>query len=393
VSEVGVRIEAARQSGFYPLVHLLERLGGDGGPVGTDASPEQEVIRFRHDPALAFSAADVVEVRELQRPALFSDPDCAERRGWEVVTTFLGLSGAVSPIPLYLSEEVAREDPETPQLRDFLDLFHHRLISLLYRARASRDVPNGWRRDGRDAWTPRLLALLGVDVGEPARGGALPAWRLLRLAPLLAERVVTADALEAVLEDALAEDLGDARVEIEPFAGAWVDIPAGDQVALGVRASRLGELVLGRRVYDAAGRFRVVIGPLTSEGHGRFTYGGALRRVTEVLDALVAEPLEREIVLWLAADAAPQLRLGASRLGRDAWLAGQPRSVRLRVDENAAVAENATTESVAAENAVTESVATENTVATEIAAVVENAATENVVAENVAVAAVVGQAA
>jgi predicted component of type VI protein secretion system len=172
-----------------------------------------------------------------------------------------------------------------------------------------------------------------------------------------------------------------------------VDIPAGDQVALGVRASRLGELVLGRRVYDAAGRFRVVIGPLTSEGHGRFTYGGALRRVTEVLDALVAEPLEREIVLWLAADAAPQLRLGASRLGRDAWLAGQPRSVRLRVDENAAVAENATTESVAAENAVTESVATENTVATEIAAVVENAATENVVAENVAVAAVVGQAA
>jgi type VI secretion system protein ImpH len=393
VSEVGVRIEAARQSGFYPLVHLLERLGGDGGPVGTDASPEQEVIRFRHDPALAFSAADVVEVRELQRPALFSDPDCAERRGWEVVTTFLGLSGAVSPIPLYLSEEVAREDPETPQLRDFLDLFHHRLISLLYRARASRDVPNGWRRDGRDAWTPRLLALLGVDVGEPARGGALPAWRLLRLAPLLAERVVTADALEAVLEDALAEDLGGARVEIEPFAGAWVDIPAGDQVALGVRASRLGELVLGRRVYDAAGRFRVVIGPLTSEGHGRFTYGGALRRVTEVLDALVAEPLEREIVLWLAADAAPQLRLGASRLGRDAWLAGQPRSVRLRVDENAAVAENATTESVAAENAVTESVATENTVATEIAAVVENAATENVVAENVAVAAVVGQAA
>jgi hypothetical protein len=184
-------------------------------------------------------------------------------------------------------------------------------------------------------------------------------------------------------------------VEIEPFAGAWVDIPAGDQVALGVRASRLGELVLGRRVYDAAGRFRVVIGPLTSDGHGRFTYGGALRRVTEALDALVAEPLEREIVLWLAADAAPQLRLGASRLGRDAWLAGQPRSVRLRVDENAAVSKDAAVaESAAvAENATTGSAAAENAAATEIAAVVENAATEDVVAENVAVAAVVGQAA
>ncbi len=387
MSEVDVRIAAARQSGFYPLVLMLERLGGDGSPVGTDASPEEEVIRFRHDPALAFSAADVLEVRELPRRPLSSDPDCAARRGWEVVTTFLGLSGSVSPIPLYLSEEVAREDPEAPQLRDFFDLFHHRLISLLHRARASRDVPNGWRRDGRDVWTPRLLALLGVDVEELAVGGALPMWRLLRLAPLLAERVVTAGALEAALEDALAEDLGGARVEIEPFAGAWVDIAADERVALGVRG-RLGEdLVLGRRVYDAAGRFRVVVGPLSSEGYRRFTYGGALRRATEVLDALVVEPLEREVVLWLEAGAAPQLRLGASLLGRDAWLAGQPRSVRLRVDENAAIAQDAAvagdevTEDAVAENAATESVATENAVATDNSAATENA----VVTDNPAV--------
>jgi predicted component of type VI protein secretion system len=79
----------------------------------------------------------------------------------------------------------------------------------------------------------------------------------------------------------------------------------------------------------------VVIGPLSEEGHRRFTSGGGLRRTTELLDGLVAEPLEREIVLVLSPEAAPQLRLGSARLGRDAWLAGQKREVRLRVGWNA----------------------------------------------------------
>ena len=330
-------VAGARQSGFYPLVMMLERLGGGEGQVGTDAGPEEESVRFRHDPGLGFSAGDVLEVRETTRRARASEPDEAERRGWEVVTTFLGLSGAASPLPLYLLDEVAREDPDAPRLRDFLDLFHHRLISLLYRTQASRDMPNSWRSDGRDRWTPRLLALLGVDVLEASRRSSLPAWQLLRLAPLLAGRMVTADGLEAALTDVLREDLDGAQVTVEPFEGAWVEIAPEDRVALGVKASRLGQdLVLGGRVFDAAGRFRVVIGPLTAEGHARLTREGALGRATELLDALVAEPVEREVELWLAADAAPPLRLGASRLGRDAWLSGQRRSVRLRVAERAA---------------------------------------------------------
>jgi type VI secretion system protein ImpH len=324
------RIEAARRTGFYPLVLLLERLSEGDGRVGTDAAPEDERIRFRHDPALAFSASDVVAVREVERPA-----HGERRRGWEILTTFLGLTGAVSPLPPYLAEEVAREDPDAPRLRDFLDLFHHRLLSLLYRARARPDVPNGWRTDGLDAWTPRLLALLGVDVAEPQARAGLPAWRLLRLAPLLAERAVTADALEAALSDALEADLDGGRVAVEPFAGAWVEVERDQQCALGERASRLGEdLVLGRRVFDAGGRYRVVLGPLSARAYARFARGGdALRRTAELLDALVTEPIEREIVLSLSEDAAPALLLGTSHLGRDTWLAGQRHAVRLRVEE------------------------------------------------------------
>jgi type VI secretion system protein ImpH len=120
------RIEAARRAGFYPLMLLLERLLGERAHVGTAAAPGEESIRFRHDPRLEFSASDVSAVREGLAPP---DPEdfAAERAAVvEVTTTFLGLSGAVSPLPQYLPEEVAQEDPDAPRLREFLDLFHPR---------------------------------------------------------------------------------------------------------------------------------------------------------------------------------------------------------------------------------------------------------------------------
>jgi type VI secretion system protein ImpH len=327
-------IDQARRRGFYPLVQLLERLAG-GPPVGSASAPWEERIRFRHDPSLAFSTGDVAEVRTVAAPPSPADPEGRPGLAFEVVTTFLGLSGTVSPLPSYLAEEVAQEDPDAPRLREFLDLFHHRLISLLYRARARADIPAGWRSDLGDPWSGRLLALLGIDVAS-GEIGPVPGWRLLRLAPLLVERNLTAHALAAALEDALEADLLGARVEVEPFAGAWVAIADDQLTRLGLGASRLGQdLVVGQKVFDAGGRFRVVMGPLGAEAYASFAAGGPVRRTRELLAALVSEPLEHELWLWLAEEAAPALRLGASRVGRDSWLGGQRRQMRIRVDEAA----------------------------------------------------------
>jgi type VI secretion system protein ImpH len=327
-------IESARRRGFFPLVQLLERLTG-GPPVGCAASPDEEGIRFRHDPALAFSTGDVSRVRALRLPPRPADPGGATRLGFEVTTAFLGLSGATSPLPSYLPEEVAQEDPDAPLLREFLDLFHHRLISFLYRAQARADLPGGWRSDLADPWSARLLALLGVDL---AAGGSspVPGWRLLRLAPLLAERNLSAHSLSAALTDALQEELPGVGVAVEPFAGAWVPVAADQLTRLGSQASRLGhDLVVGQQVFDAGGRFRLVVGPLSAEEYRRCADGAPVRLLEALVAALVTEPLEHEVVLWLAEDAAPSLRLGTSKLGRDAWLGGQRRQERIRIDRAA----------------------------------------------------------
>jgi len=315
-------VEDARRRGFLPLVMLLERLAG-GPDVGAAALPDEETVRFRHDPSLAFSAGDVSSVREF---GLGTGPDGNPRTGYEVTTTFLGLTGGVSPLPQYIAEEVAQEDPDAPRVREFLDLFHHRLLSLLYRGVVKHDLAASRRADESDAWVARLLALLGVDVAPGESRPPLAAWRLLRLAPLLVEPAITADALGAAIADALSGELGDARVEVQPFAGAWVQVADDEVTRLGRQATVLGhDLLLGQRVLDPAGRFRVLIGPLGGEQYRSIVSGDAVRRVEELVLALVNEPLEHEIVLWLGEDAAPALRLGASRLGRNTWLGSQGR--------------------------------------------------------------------
>jgi type VI secretion system protein ImpH len=320
--EVARHVDAARRRGAYPLLALLERLLGGAAAVGTAATPDEERVRLRHDPQLAFRTGEVTRVRVV--PSAPGGPPAVE-----ITTAFLGLSGAASPLPPHILEEIAQEDEDAPRQRDFLDLLHHRFISLFYRARARGDWPGGYRSDQSDPWSVRVLALLGRD-----RRPRLEPWRLLRWAPLLAQRNVTPAAVETAVADVLAEDVGDVGVAVEPFVGGWAGIDPGDENRLGRARSSLGsDLVLGRRILERGGRFRVVIGPLSRDEFARVTgRKEILRKVDRVLAELSPASLEREIVLWLSPEAAPHLELGAARLGRDSWLGGQVKETRLRVD-------------------------------------------------------------
>jgi type VI secretion system protein ImpH len=326
---LALRLEAARRRGAYALLLLAERLLGRGAAVGTDAACHEERIRLRHDPSLAFSTGEVSRVRVQALAPDAQDPAGEARTALEITTAFLGLSGSTSPLPSYLAEEIALEDEDAPRRRDFLDVFHHRFISLYYRARARSDHPNGYRSDQSDPWSTRILALLGRD----SRPG-IERWRLLRWAPLLAERSLTPAALATIVADVLEEDLGRLGVDIEPLVGGWAEIDPLDRNRLGRACSTLGkDLVLGRRILDRAGKFRIVVGPLSREdlAHAQ-ERKEALRRLAAVLAELCPPSVEVELWLWLTKDAAPHLALGQARLGRDSWLGGQIRETQLRVE-------------------------------------------------------------
>ncbi len=331
------RVDRARAAGFDVLLFLLDRLLPGAAEVGGDAAPGVEAIRFRHDPSLAFSPGEVVRVEEQALPPDPTDFTDRTRLRWEVTTAFLGLTGATSPLPHYLTEEVVQHDPEDRRSRDFLDLFHHRMLSFLARGFLKYDAAAAHLSDCSDPWSRRLLAWIGEDLeGAP---GLLPLAEracLLRGAPLLAERALTADGLEALLADALAGTLeGDARIAVEQFVGSWGPIPPGDRTRLGVNASTLGQsVVLGRQVFDPVAGVAAVVGPLDAAGYQRFAVEReSTDRLREVMRILTRGAVHCEVVLLLAPEAAPPARVGAAgaRLGVDAWLGKQGRAARMRV--------------------------------------------------------------
>lgn len=337
------RLEAARRQGFLPTLLLLERLTHGATDLGGDVAAADEQLRFRHDPSLHFSSSDVTLVEERVGPPSPGDFTDRPRSRWEVVTTFLGLTGAVTPLPQYMAEEVAQEHRDERTSQAFLDLFHHRALSLLARGLLEQDPAATHLTDRTDPWSRRLLALLGIDPGDGTEPAPLLPdegdlrWTPLRAAPLLAERALTAAGLEAILRDALAGELAGAALAVEQFVGVRVPVPEPDRTRLGVAASTLGrDVVIGRTVLDRTSTVAVVIGPVGREGFRCFAVEReAARRLRAVVDVASRGDLTAVIELRLAPDAAPPLHLaaqGGSRLGRDTWLGGQRKAARLRVE-------------------------------------------------------------
>jgi type VI secretion system protein ImpH len=296
-------LERARRAGFRALMRLVERFYPGTSRVGEGGPAELEPVRFHHDPSLAFSNADVVSVVAEDVPALDTPEHSGSR--YHITTTFLGLSGGVSPLPDHFADELAAEDADAPSRARFLDLFHHRVLSLLYRGVARLDHPGEFEGGGADSWSRRVLCLLGADGFA---GDAPPA------------------ELRAAVEDELLSDLGPAAtVGIREFIGSWIDLEPDDRARLDGRSMCLGRnVILGRRIFDLTGKFRVQLGPVSYETMQRLLTGGDLnRRLHEIVKLVTSRPEECEAEVTVAADQAPGLRLtreARQGLGRATWL-------------------------------------------------------------------------
>jgi type VI secretion system protein ImpH len=177
-----------------------------------------------------------------------------------LTTSFLGLYGSTSPLPSFYSEDILRADEEDDRVRAFLDIFHHRLLSLFYRCWSKHRHHVQFEYGEGDRFTPRLFALGGLGTPEAARATGLPdPRRLVHFAGLLNQRTRSASALEGLLCDYF----GGLPVEIEQCTGRWIPIASSQRASLGRQACRLGrDCTLGRRVFDRMGSFRVHVGPL-----------------------------------------------------------------------------------------------------------------------------------
>ena len=307
--------QATRYS-FYRLVYLLERLFPNAPRLGHTGPASEERIRIRSEPSLTFASSDVTafEYKKL--------PDGEERA--QLSGAFLGLYGPSSPLPAFFVENIALSVFQGgPQpVREFLDVIHHRLFSLLYRAWSKYRLTVGYLRGGKDDFTRRMFCSVGLD-GFANNQTAMHPFYYLRFAPILASKSRSARGLSVVLN----ELLGGIGVQIEQFVGHWTLIEKPLRNKLGVANHELGEsLVIGRYVYDGSGRYTLQLGPLEYDDYLSFLPGGHRRPyLKSVIDTFTPGIHDVMLELQVDLDAAPRFQLGAPRastLARTAWLGG-----------------------------------------------------------------------
>ncbi len=306
----------ARNFHYFRLLYLLERMFPNAPRIGHTGPARLEKIRMRADASLAFSSSDVASVQ------LRKFPDGEERV--EINAAFLGLYGAVSPLPQYYLERISLAinagGPEP--VRELLDVVHNRLFSLVYRSWTKYRHSVGYLQGGKDRFTQRMFCGVGID-GFGSRSRELDPFYFLKFAQLLATKSRSARGLKVVLD----ELLGAIPVDIEQFVGCWTLIEKPLRNMLGVANHQLGEsMVLGRYVFDGSGRYKIALGPLDYDDYLSFLPGGHRRPFLQsVINTFT--PGIHDVMLELKVDleAAPKFQLGSPRsstLSRTAWLGG-----------------------------------------------------------------------
>lgn len=309
-------LQNAKEFSFFQAVRLLHGLHPDAPRLGHQGPPEAERIRLRPELSLVFPNSDIAEVEEIP----VGDPDNPQGWQYRITVTFMGLYGTSSPLPVHYTEDMIRADEHESLLRGFIDLFHHRILSLLYRVWEKYRHGVQYSDSASDYYSRRILQMVGVDLERLPQGMKLRPGRLPAYAGLLTQEPRSAASLQAILSDHFPEG----RVEVQQCKGRWVEFPAEQRSRLGVNNCRLGaDCITGDRVWDVAGNFGVQVGPLAIDDYmNLLPDGDASAQFRELVDLFNGDCLDYELTLLLRGEEVPALQLGAptARLGWSSWL-------------------------------------------------------------------------
>lgn len=296
---------------YFQLLYLIERYAPDAAPIGEQGPVARERVRLRPALNLGFPAGDLAEIAWRDDP-LGGDGHLL------ITTTFLGLYGSDSPLPTHTTEMLLSEQDDDVRVREFIDIFHHRLFSLLYRCWKKYRYYISFRDDGSDPLSTVVRGLLGIATPHLAEQLDISPLRLFRYAGLLTQRPRSASGLRGQLRDYFQG----VEFDLEQCVGRWLWIQENDQNRMGLGKCSLGkDFLLGEKLFDRSGKFRVQVGPVGFRDYARFLPEGApAQRMRELVQFYCDDPLEFDYAVTLRGEEVPETPLGSDPLlGKLSW--------------------------------------------------------------------------
>lgn len=297
---------------FYRAVRLIDALLPERKPLGQTLIPGEEGVRFTVKPGFAFPPSDI---SSLDRP----DDDGPFVMG----IPFMGLIGPSGVLPQWINELAAERWREKDfSLTAFFDIFHHRLISLLYLAWKKHRFPENYLPGARDRLSRYLLSLVGLGTKGTAERMGLPLESLIFYSGFLSRSVPCAVAIEATVEY-----FSETKVQVEQFIDRRIPVSPEDQTQLGSANGSLGvDAVCGSLAWESQTKFRVNLGPAGYDAFLRFMPSGdMLQPIFSLVRYMVGIEYEFEIGVFLKREEVPPCVLGmetpkSPRLGWSTWV-------------------------------------------------------------------------
>lgn len=323
----GIDSTALKRFPLFSAIRLLTLQAEEGRlPLGRFHAPGREAVRLTGSIRLSHPPNEIESVE-------FPGGDAPVLR-----TCGFGLLGGSGELPMaWSAHALEREQRGDTGFAAFFDVFHHRMLSFLYRAWCSARFPLAAEASEPNPMDGFLWSLLGLtDSAVPDE--IVPA--LLSSAALLMPRSRPAEALRCLLENYF-----DVPVEIEQFRGGWRQFDERQYTRLDdAPPDPRPEWQLGRgaaaggEAWDPQAAVRIRLGPMPRDRYEEFLPGGpAYVAVRQLTDFFAHGSFDYELNPVLRREDVPRVRLGESpeprspqyqaaevRLGWTTWLTSRP---------------------------------------------------------------------
>jgi type VI secretion system protein ImpH len=301
--------------GFFQVLRRLECLHRDRPRIGEAITIGDEFLRLGQDPSLAFAPSTLTSYR----PG-------TDGRAPRLGVAFFGLFGPNGPLPLHLTDYAhdRLRNSGDRTLVCFADIFHHRMLSLFYRAWAQAQPSVSFDRPESDRFGEYVASFIGIGTSTLKKRDAAPDIAKLYYSGHFSLQTKNACGLRELLADYF-----EVPVAIGEFQGSWVEIPEPERLRVG-ESRATGTLgvstIIGSRVWDRQLKFRIVCGRMRLEDYERLLPDSpSFARMKALVRTYIGDELVWDVQLILAREEIPDLELGRSgRLGWTTWLFSEP---------------------------------------------------------------------
>lgn len=305
------------QYGLFSTLRRLECAAAPSPRLGQSVKPSEDCVRLGQEPTLAFAPTQLAKFEHTGRG-----------KAPRLSVYAPGLFGPNGPLPVHLTEYVRermRNNSDNTLWR-FVDIFHHRMLSLFYRAWANSEPAVSADRQDDDRFTRYAASLIGMGLDSLKGRDALPDHARLHYVGHFARQARSPKGLVGALQDYF-----EVGAQLEQFVGEWLQVPHAARWRLGEarRDAGLGlGTTIGGAVWGCQHKFRIIIGPVDFATFQRFLPGSeSSNRLVALVRSFCGDEFDWDVQLVLKKDEVPTLQLGKQGLlGRTSWLNVENRS-------------------------------------------------------------------